>query len=63
MNANIQGALYQINKSWKAFEHKGKPMTKAQVKAVLTYGISKGYISTDDFSDFEIDEILKSITQ
>jgi len=59
MNADIQGALAQINKSWKAFTHKGKPMTKEQVFKVLTYANNKGYKSTADLSDDEIDELLK----
>jgi hypothetical protein len=42
MHADIKGALAQIDKSWKAFEHKGKPMTKNQVKTVLLYANSKG---------------------
>lgn len=25
MNADLAGALEQLEKSWKAFEHKGKP--------------------------------------
>ena len=29
MDADIKGCLNQINKSYKAFEHKGKRMSKA----------------------------------
>ena len=61
MNADLQGALNQINKSWKAFEHKGNKMTKAQVAAVLKYGISKGYKSTAELSDKEVDEVIDKI--
>ena len=61
MHADLQGALNQINKSWKAFEHKGKKMTKAQVKSVLEYGISKGYKSTSELSDKEVDELLNNL--
>lgn len=61
MHADIQGALAQINKSWRAFEHKGTPMTKAQVKAVLEYADKKGYASTKQLTDAEVDEILKTI--
>lgn len=59
MHADIKGCLANINKAWRAFEHKGKPMTKQQVKTVLEYGVSKGYNSTADFKDEEIDRLLK----
>lgn len=58
MDASIQGALAQINRSWKAFTHKGKPMTKEQVTKVLVYANNKGYKSTSQLSDNEIDEVL-----
>jgi hypothetical protein len=60
MNADCKGALAQINKSWKAFVHKDKPMSKAQVKAVLQYAIGKGYEHTGILSDDEVDNILQS---
>jgi hypothetical protein len=60
MHASIQGALAQINRSWKAFTHKGKPMTKEQVTKVLIYANNKGYKSTSELSDNEIDELLKT---
>ena len=43
MKADLKGALEQINRSWRVFEHKGQPMTKQEVKAVLEYGIKQGY--------------------
>jgi hypothetical protein len=61
MHADIQGALNQINKSWSAFEHKGKAMTKQQVKAVLEYGLSKGYKYTNELSDNEVDKIINKL--
>lgn len=61
MNADIQGALNQINRSWKTFIHNGKPMTKIQVKKVLEYGLSKGYKTTNELSNEEIENILKQI--
>jgi hypothetical protein len=61
MNADCKGALAQINKSWKAFEHKGKKMTKAEVKAVLEYAVKKGYEHTGMLIDEEVDNILQSI--
>lgn len=61
MNADCKGALAQINQSWRAFVHKGKPMSKKEVKAVLQYAIHKGYEHTGMLSDEEVDNILQSI--
>ena len=58
MHADLKGALQQINKSWRAFTHKGMSMSKEQVKKCLEYGIKKGYKSTADFKEGEIDKIL-----
>jgi len=58
MNADLKGALQQINKIWRAFTHKGKPMSKNEVKKCLEYGIKKGYHSIADFKDGELDKIL-----
>lgn len=63
MNADIKGALAQINRSWKVFEYKGKPMTKKQVKAVLEYGVSKGYETTNEISSEEIDNIINNLPE
>jgi len=60
MNADLRGALRQLNKSWKMFEHNDQPMTKEQVKAVLEYGIEQGYESTGDLTDEEIDKVLNT---
>ena len=61
MHADIKGALVQINKSWKAFEHRGVPMTKEQVRIVLTYADSRGYKSTAEISDEEVDKLIKNV--
>lgn len=61
MDADIKGCLNQINKSWKAFEHNGKAMTKTQVKAVLEYGLSKGYEVISQITDFDVDKILNQL--
>lgn len=58
MHADLAGALEQLDRSWKAFEHKGRPMTKEEVRKVLIAGIEKGYKSTSQFSDEEVDKIL-----
>lgn len=60
MNANIKGALLKLNKIWRLFEHNGKPLSKNQVKKILEYGLLKGYETTKDIPNNEIDEILKS---
>lgn len=60
MNADLVGALEQIERSWKAFEHKGNPMTKDQVRKALFYGIQKGYKHTGELTDDDIDIALSS---
>jgi len=60
MNADIKGALEQIDKSYICFEHNGKPMTKAQVKKVLEYGLKKGYNSTSQLTNKEVDKVLEN---
>lgn len=61
MHADIKGALAQINTSWKTFEHKGVPMTKKQVIVVLTYANAKGYKTTAELSDDEVDKLIKNV--
>lgn len=61
MDADLKGALAQINKSYRAFEHKGNRMTKEQVKAVLKYGIEKGYKALSQISYAEVDSILEKL--
>lgn len=58
MHADLKGALKQIDKSYRAFEHRGKIMTKEQVSTVLEYGINKGYKTTAEFTNEEVDKIL-----
>lgn len=59
MHADLQGALNQLNKSYRAFEHKGKRLTKIQVKMILEYGIKKGYKTTAELTDEEVDSLIK----
>lgn len=61
MNADVKGALAQINTSWNAFTHKGQRMSKNQVKAVLEYAVSKGYKTTAELNDNEVDEIINNL--
>lgn len=58
MYADCKGALAQLDSSWRAFDHRGKRMTKAQVKAVLEFAVSKGYDHTGEIPDEEIDRII-----
>ncbi|MFN8296755.1 MAG: hypothetical protein U0T69_11200 [Chitinophagales bacterium] len=58
MHADIQGALNQINRSWRAFEHRGQKLTKQQVKDVLTYGLKMGYQTTKELDDYVVDKII-----
>ena len=61
MHADLQGALSQINKRWKAFIYNGKSLSKAQVEKVLKAGIAKGYKTTADFKENEVDELLAQL--
>ena len=61
MNADIKGTLNQINKSYRAFTHNGKSMTKEQVKKVLEYGLAKGYDHTGEITAKEVDAIINKL--
>jgi len=61
MNADCKGALAQLNSSWRAFTHNGKPMTKVQVKAVLEYAIKKGYDHTGLLTTKEINSVIDNL--
>lgn len=63
MNASVNGALEQIDQSYKAFTHRGKAMTKPQVKAVLTYAKQVGYKTTAELKDEEVDEIIEKVNK
>lgn len=58
MHADLVGALEQLEKSWIAFEHNGKPMTKEQVRTALVYGIKKGYKTTAELTDEDMEIVL-----
>lgn len=60
MDADILGCYQQLNKSWKAFEHKGKQMTKIQVKKCLEYGIENGLKAVSQIPNSIINEIIKN---
>lgn len=59
MHADIQGALEQIDNSYKAFIHKGKPMTKEEVKFVLEWADFYGYKNTAELTDEDVDNALE----
>ena len=61
MNADVKGAYAQLNKSWRSFTHNGKPMSKQEVKSVLEYAIEKGYETTMDIPDDEINSIIQNL--
>ena len=58
MNADIKGALEHINKAYMSFTHRDRFLSKADVRRILEYGLAKGYKTTDDFKDEEVDAIL-----
>jgi hypothetical protein len=60
MNADINGALEQLNKSYKAFTHNGKPMTKEQVRKALQYGKDMGLKHTGEIPESVIEQIFKN---
>lgn len=58
MNADIKGALDQINKSYRSFTHRDRFLSKSDVRKVLEYGLAKGYKTTEELMDDEVDKIL-----
>ena len=60
MHADLKGALEQINKSYKSFRHRGLKLSKEQVRKVLEYGINKGYKTTSELTNTEVDQVLKN---
>lgn len=65
MHADIKGCLSRISDSrdkfWMAFEHNGVRMSREQVLAVLQYADKKGYETTAELKDSEVDEIIQKI--
>jgi hypothetical protein len=58
MNADIQGALDQLDDFYHCFEHKGKRLSKEYVEGILRQGLSRGYTHTGQFTDDEVDAII-----
>jgi len=63
MHADILGALTQINKIWHTFEHRGQRLTKDEVKAILTYAKEKGYQTTAELTDNEVDDLIWNMSK
>jgi hypothetical protein len=61
MDADIKGCLNNIDRSYKAFEHNGKRMTKAEVKSVLEYGLELGYTAVSQLQDRDIKKALQRV--
>jgi hypothetical protein len=60
MDADIKGCYEQLNRSYRAFEHNGKSMTKIQVKKCLEYGLASGMKSVSEIPTEIIESIIKS---
>lgn len=58
MHADIKGSLDYMKKKTIPFEHRGVSLLQNQAKKVLEYGLKKGYKTTAEISDKEIDEVL-----
>jgi len=58
MYADIKGSLDYMKKKPIPFEHRGVSLLQNQAKKVLEYGLKKGYKTTAEISDNEIDEVL-----
>ncbi len=61
MHADIKGALRRLNTAWRAFYHKGRPLAVHEVEAVLQHGLEKGYTSTSQLTDEEVDAVLAAL--
>ena len=59
MDADIQGCYKALNKSYKAFEHNGKPMSKIQVKKCLEYGILHGMNAVSEIPEDVVSKIVE----
>jgi predicted phosphoribosyltransferase len=58
MHADLLGSLELLDSTWKHWEHRGKKLTKDQVRKVLCYGLGQGYKYSDQLSDEEVDKLL-----
>jgi hypothetical protein len=64
MHADVKGALNYLNNNPPHqklhFEHKGKEMKNYEVRKVLEYALAKGYKTTAELSDEEVDSVLQN---
>ena len=56
MNANVKGALKDLNRFYKIFTHNGKSLKKSEVKNILMNAINKGYETIYDIPDEEVEK-------
>lgn len=65
MHADIQGALAYLRKPGNvykmSFTHRDKPMTYAEALTVMEYADAKGYTSTEQLSDEEVDAAIDAL--
>jgi hypothetical protein len=63
MSNKIKVALDQLDRCWRSFTHRGKPLTKEQVKLVLEWGDFYGYTHIGELSDEDVDTVLELSTK
>lgn len=62
MHADIKGSLAYLKNNPRRnipFTHKGERISKIKILEILKYADSKGYESTEDLKDEEVETILK----
>jgi len=59
MHADIKGALNYMKKKPITFQHRGVNLLQGQAKKVLEYALQKGYETTEQLSDEEVDKVLE----
>jgi hypothetical protein len=58
MNADIDWVLENLVRASRLVEHRGKFLSKAELKAVMLHGKQKGYKTIAQFKDKEVDHVL-----
>jgi hypothetical protein len=62
MTININVAYDKLNKFWKVLDYKGKALSKEDVRKCLIIGLSKGYSSTEQITNEDIERALNPST-
>ena len=60
MDCNIKEALNELDKCYQAFEHRGQPMYKWQVKQILTQALEEGYGYISQIPDADIERVINT---